>query len=181
MTVHIDRSLFVAGDPARLDPSQISARQRHELGAIRMDRLARHLVIFMPAPGDLDRLIAAARTDLPDLAPLQTVQRVMSHNPDSVLAIAQRHKFDAAAPQGEGFVACLMLNAAGLAALKAGIFDAADPPERYRVLQRFYRLPAPLIARFYAGQSTVLDRIRILAGRPPVSIWRAMRALKDKE
>ena len=61
------------------------------------------------------------------------------------------------------------------------LFKAADPPERYRVLQRFYRLPAPLIARFYAGQSTAVDRVRILAGKPPVSIWRAMRALKDKE
>jgi lycopene beta-cyclase len=61
------------------------------------------------------------------------------------------------------------------------LFRAADPPERYRVLQRFYRLPAPLIARFYAGKSTVLDRARILAGRPPVSIWRAARALKDSE
>jgi lycopene beta-cyclase len=59
------------------------------------------------------------------------------------------------------------------------LFDAADPPERYRVLQRFYRLPAPLIARFYAGQSTLADRVRILAGRPPVSIWRAMRVLKE--
>jgi len=59
------------------------------------------------------------------------------------------------------------------------LFRAADPPHRYRVLQRFYRLPAPLIARFYAGQSTVMDRVRILAGRPPVSIWRAMRVLKD--
>jgi lycopene beta-cyclase len=61
------------------------------------------------------------------------------------------------------------------------LFKAADPPQRYRVLQRFYRLPAPLIARFYAGQSTAKDRVRILAGRPPVSIWRAMRALKDGE
>jgi len=61
------------------------------------------------------------------------------------------------------------------------LFKAADPPQRYRVLQRFYGLPAPLIARFYAGQSTTMDRIRILAGRPPVSIWRAVRALKDSE
>ena len=60
------------------------------------------------------------------------------------------------------------------------LFDAADPPERYRVLQRFYRLPAPLIARFYAGKSTAMDRVRILAGKPPVSIWRAVRALKER-
>ena len=58
------------------------------------------------------------------------------------------------------------------------LFRAADPPERYRILQRFYRLSDGLIARFYAGQSTAADRIRILAGKPPVSIWRAVKALK---
>lgn len=61
------------------------------------------------------------------------------------------------------------------------LFRAADPPERYRVLQRFYRLSPALIARFYAGQSTALDRVRILAGKPPVSIWRAMRVLKESK
>jgi lycopene beta-cyclase len=48
------------------------------------------------------------------------------------------------------------------------------------VLQRFYRLPEPLIARFYAGQSSVADRIRILAGKPPVPISRALRVLKEE-
>ncbi|MEO5640569.1 MAG: lycopene beta-cyclase CrtY [Sphingomicrobium sp.] len=57
------------------------------------------------------------------------------------------------------------------------LLRAAEPPERYRVLERFYRLPAPLIERFYAGRSTLADRIRILAGRPPVSVSRAIRAL----
>jgi lycopene beta-cyclase len=60
------------------------------------------------------------------------------------------------------------------------LFGAADPPRRYRVLQRFYRLPEPLIARFYAGQSSVADRIRILAGKPPVPISRALRVLKEE-
>lgn len=60
------------------------------------------------------------------------------------------------------------------------LFYAADPPERYRVLERFYRLPAPLIERFYAGRSTLGDRLRILAGRPPVTISRAIRALGTK-
>lgn len=60
------------------------------------------------------------------------------------------------------------------------LFRAADPPQRYKVLQRFYRLPEPLIARFYSGQSSVADRIRILAGKPPVPISRAFAALKDR-
>ncbi|MCA1652871.1 MAG: lycopene beta-cyclase CrtY [Sphingomicrobium sp.] len=57
------------------------------------------------------------------------------------------------------------------------LMKAADPPERYRLLQRFYRLPTPLIARFYAGRSKLLDRTRILSGRPPVSVRRAVRVL----
>ena len=61
--------------------------------------------------------------------------------------------------------------------LSTMLFRAADPADRYRVLERFYRLPAPLIERFYAGRSTLGDRIRILAGRPPVSVARAMSAI----
>jgi lycopene beta-cyclase len=57
------------------------------------------------------------------------------------------------------------------------LFKAAAPSDRYRVLQRFYRLPAPLIARFYAGRATFIDRLRILAGKPPVPIGRAVGAI----
>ena len=60
------------------------------------------------------------------------------------------------------------------------LFRAADPPHRYRVLERFYRLPAPLIARFYAGRSTMVDRARVLTGKPPVSIARAIRAMMER-
>lgn len=60
------------------------------------------------------------------------------------------------------------------------LFDAADPPERYRVLQRFYRLPSGLIERFYAGRTTMADRLRILAGKPPVPINRALSAILGK-
>lgn len=57
------------------------------------------------------------------------------------------------------------------------LFDAAPPHERYRIFERFYRLPEPLIARFYAGRSTGFDKIRILCGRPPVRIRAAMQAM----
>jgi len=56
------------------------------------------------------------------------------------------------------------------------LFHAATPAERYRVLQRFYRLDESLIARFYAGCSTTWDKARIVAGRPPVPIGRALKA-----
>lgn len=60
------------------------------------------------------------------------------------------------------------------------LFGAAEPPLRYRMLERFYRLPEPLIERFYAGRSTMLDRARILAGKPPVPIGAAMASLAGR-
>ena len=57
------------------------------------------------------------------------------------------------------------------------LFRAAEPQQRYIVLQRFYGLPIPLINRFYAGQNNWADRFRILAGKPPVPIGAAIKAL----
>jgi len=59
------------------------------------------------------------------------------------------------------------------------LFRAAMPAERYRMLERFYGLDGKLIARFYAGQSTALDKARILCGKPPVPIGRAMRVILE--
>ncbi|MDG2520609.1 lycopene beta-cyclase CrtY [Caulobacter segnis] len=56
------------------------------------------------------------------------------------------------------------------------LFKAAKGDERYRVLERFYGLPQPLIERFYAGRSTFADKARVLSGRPPVPLWRALKA-----
>lgn len=60
------------------------------------------------------------------------------------------------------------------------LFEAAEPELRYKVFERFYRLPEPLIERFYAARSTRLDQLRILTGKPPVSIPRAIAALLGK-
>jgi lycopene beta-cyclase len=57
------------------------------------------------------------------------------------------------------------------------LFRAARPAERYRILERFYRLDESLVRRFYAAQSTRMDKARILAGRPPVPIGRAVIAM----
>ncbi len=57
------------------------------------------------------------------------------------------------------------------------LFRAADPGERWRVLERFYRLDPKLIGRFYAAQSTTADKARVLMGRPPVPLGRALKVL----
>ena len=61
--------------------------------------------------------------------------------------------------------------------LNTMLFRAAAPTERYRILERFYRLPEPLIQRFYAGDTGWTDMARILAGKPPVPVSRAIGAL----
>ena len=58
------------------------------------------------------------------------------------------------------------------------LFLAAPPTERWRVMARFYRLPEPLIARFYAGRPSALDKLRILSGKPPIPVGAALRALR---
>ncbi|MGD8440407.1 MAG: lycopene beta-cyclase CrtY [Holophagae bacterium] len=57
------------------------------------------------------------------------------------------------------------------------LFRAADPDKRYRVFERFYGLPEPLIRRFYAGRLKSKDKVRLVIGRPPVPIGRALRCL----
>ncbi|WP_172124292.1 MULTISPECIES: lycopene beta-cyclase CrtY [unclassified Devosia] len=59
------------------------------------------------------------------------------------------------------------------------LFRAARPERRHLVLQRFYRLGEPLIERFYAGQTTPADMARILMGKPPVPIHRALPCLRE--
>ena len=61
--------------------------------------------------------------------------------------------------------------------LTALLFAAAAPDQRYRVMQRFYGLKPRLIERFYAGQSTAIDRMRILAGVPPLPVGAAIGVL----
>lgn len=47
------------------------------------------------------------------------------------------------------------------------LFGAFEPEQRHAVLERFYRLPAATIRRFYALETLRSDRLRILCGRPP--------------
>ncbi|HEX8470973.1 MAG TPA: lycopene cyclase family protein, partial [Brevundimonas sp.] len=59
------------------------------------------------------------------------------------------------------------------------LFKAAEPGERWKVLRRFYGLSEAIVRRFYAGRSTTLDKVRLLAGKPPVPVVKAMRQLRE--
>jgi lycopene beta-cyclase len=60
------------------------------------------------------------------------------------------------------------------------LFGAGQPEGRYRVLERFYGLPEPLIRRFYRGRMTFGDRARLLIGKPPVPIGDAIQVLTER-
>src|SRR5262245_17343924 len=120
MTVH-DRHIARAAQAIR--PGRRSSRQ---LGELDTQRLARRLVVFMPRGEEIDALVAQVQKDL-SVAGSDVVRRVVSHNPDCLWAIARRDQFSAAAPSGEGLMAFLMLNRAGMRALFDGSLDASDP------------------------------------------------------
>lgn len=61
------------------------------------------------------------------------------------------------------------------------LFLAGSPDHRWRVMQRFYRLPAPLIARFYAGRLNLADKARLLTGKPPVPVLEAFTAVRKTQ
>ena len=60
------------------------------------------------------------------------------------------------------------------------LFRAAKPEERYAILQRFYGLNQGLIERFYAGQLKWYDKLRILIGKPPVPVSKALYNFSEK-
>jgi lycopene beta-cyclase len=63
--------------------------------------------------------------------------------------------------------------------LNRWLFRAAEPSERARILEQFYGRPADLIARFYGARLTAGDHLRLVAGRPPVAVWRALAHLRE--
>jgi lycopene beta-cyclase len=59
------------------------------------------------------------------------------------------------------------------------LFRAAEPELRYRIFERFYGLSESLIRRFYSGQLKWTDKVRLLVGKPPVPVHRALRCLSE--
>ena len=57
------------------------------------------------------------------------------------------------------------------------LFLAARPDQRVKVFTHFYRLDDALVSRFYAGRLTALDKVRILSGKPPVPLFKALKAM----
>ena len=61
------------------------------------------------------------------------------------------------------------------------LFGAAQGEERLRIFERFYKLSDDLIHRFYQGNLKLRDQARILVGKPPVSVKRAVQSLLNSQ
>ena len=120
MTAH-DRQITLAAKPIRA-PGKVLRR----LDDLDTSKFAKRLVVFMPRGFEIDTLVARVQKDL-NVARADIVHRVTSHNPDTLWAIARRDHFDASGLAGEGLMAFLMLNRAGMLRLIDGSFDASDP------------------------------------------------------
>ncbi|HMK79902.1 MAG TPA: GNAT family N-acetyltransferase [Xanthobacteraceae bacterium] len=107
----------------------------HRFGSLNTEFLAKRLVVFTPGGDEVEKLMARARRDIEGLTGTDVIHRVMSFNPDSFWAIARRDRFDARTPSGDGFVAFLMLNDAGVRRLIAGTLDTKDPDLAYLAAQ----------------------------------------------
>jgi lycopene beta-cyclase len=59
------------------------------------------------------------------------------------------------------------------------MFQAAEPSQRFRIFEKFYRLPATTVERFYASQLKLSDQARIFWGKPPVPVLRAIRSVME--
>jgi predicted GNAT family N-acyltransferase len=92
MTAH-DRQIALSARPIRS-----AGKSFRQLDDLDTNRLAKRLVVFMPRASEIDALVAHVRKDLSGVAGSDVVRRIVTHNPDSLWAIARRDRFDAAKP-----------------------------------------------------------------------------------
>jgi len=59
------------------------------------------------------------------------------------------------------------------------LFRAGHPDQRYKVLERFYGLSEDIITNFYAAELTLVQKARILIGKPPVPVTEAIPLVRE--
>jgi predicted GNAT family N-acyltransferase len=117
--------------PLELVTGRGAGKPRHHLGELDSTRLSKHLVVFRQDEKGLDALTDKARASIPGLTSNSIVRGVWKHNQDAIWAIQRKHKFNPAAPAGDGFIAFLFLNKAGLYQLATNTLDTQNPDLRF--------------------------------------------------
>jgi len=97
------------------------------LDKLESSNIAKRLVVFTPGGSGVAELVDSAAQKIGAMASVDTVHRIVSFNPDNLWAIARKSRYHSATQRGEGFVAFLMLNADGLAALGDGTLNGLEP------------------------------------------------------
>ena len=102
-------------------------KPRRLLTELNSDRYSKHLIVFRPDERAVDDLVEKARVAIPGLTDSSVVHRVLKHNPDCMIAIARKRKFNPDVPFGDGFFAFLPLNKMGLYQLATNTLDTRNP------------------------------------------------------
>ena len=105
--------------------------------------------------------MAVAVAELVSAAPEATTAAVWERVRDYALALDRRQRF--------------------FRLLNRMMFRGCAPDRRYTLLQRFYRMPEPLIERFYAARLTRRDALRIVTGKPPIPLRTALGCLSENK
>lgn len=175
-------------DGATLDTDVLSARitdyarrQGWTIGAVVAEEQG---VLPVVSGGDFDAFLRATGKDIARAGTRAGLfHAVTSYSvPDAVrFALALARRADCGGEElalfSEEYARRHWKRGAFLRRLTAMLFGAAAPVDRYRVLERFYRLDQKLIERFYAGRMTTFDKVRVLSGKPPVPVLRALGVL----
>jgi hypothetical protein len=103
------------------------AKPRRLLTELDSSRFSKHLVVFKASGKTVDDLMEKARMSIPGLTDASAVHRVLQHNPDCMIAIARKRKFNPDDPIGDGFFAFLPLNKTGLFQLATNTLDTRNP------------------------------------------------------
>jgi len=87
--------------------------------------------MFEPNEEIITDLVAKARLSIPGLALTSEAIKVQRHNPNCIMALTRKSKFDPAAPAGEGFIAILPLNSIGMELLRLNALEATKPNVKF--------------------------------------------------
>src|SRR6266581_2333586 len=114
-------------DLVRTRAPSIDAKPRRSLTNLDSSTLSKHLLVFRPNEKAVNDLMEKARSAIPGLTDSAAVHKVLRHNPDCMIAIARKRKFNCHAPLGDGFFAFLPLNRRGLFQLATNTLDTRNP------------------------------------------------------
>lgn len=136
---------------------------RH-IDRIDYSKYGRNLSVFSPSSEIIADLVRKATPEIQGVASLETVMRIYTRNPDTILAVCRGQWREKAGNGPLGFVCLLPLNQDGLDALFDGRMDTGAPEDRF--IARQWEKPAAIyfwgiyISRAIAGGiSLVMERL----------------------